>query len=120
MEMRVSKSYFHNLSPVATVVSRIKKHFIINRDIQFLKNNGLNNSLRLNPENRSLMCETIVATFFTCGMHKETKLIEWDEKILLAMFTFEIQTFQLLQNFVGVKPIGLLSDLSQRSIFFTK
>ena len=90
--MRSSKPYFRNLSPVATVVSRIKKHFVINPDTQFLKNNGLNNSLRLNPENRSLICE---ATFFTCGMHKEAVLIEWEVKIPLAMFAFEIQTFQL-------------------------
>ena len=78
----------------------------------FLKNNGLNNSLRPNPENRSLICETIVATFFTCGKHKEAKLMYWDEKIPLAMFAFQIQTFQLLQNFVAVKPIGLLSQIT--------
>ena len=58
------------------------------------------------------MRDSIVATFFTCGMHKEAKLIEWDEKIPLAMFAFEIQTFQLLQNFVAVKPIGLLSQIT--------
>ena len=110
--MSGSKPYFHNLSLVATVVSRIKNHFIINRDTQFLKHNGLNNSLRLNPENRSVICETIVATFFTCGIHKEAKLIQWDEKIPLAMFAFEIQTFQLLKNFVAVKPIGLLSQIT--------
>ena len=58
------------------------------------------------------MRDSIVATFFTCGMHKETKLIDWDEKIPLAMFAFQIQTFQLLQNFVAVKPIGLLSQIT--------
>ena len=51
------------------------------------------------------MRDSIVATFFTCSMRKEAKLIEWDEKIPLAMFAFEIQTFQLLRNFVAVKPI---------------
>ena len=57
-------------------------------------------------------------------MHKEAKLIDRDEKIPLAMFAFQIQTFQLLQNFVRSEtdrtslPNPL--DLSQRSIFFDK
>ena len=58
------------------------------------------------------MRDSIVATFFTCGMHKEAKLIDWDETIPLAMFAFQIQTFQLPQNFVAVKPIGLLSQIT--------
>ena len=61
-----------------------------------------------------------MATFFTCGMHKEAKLIEWDEKIPLAMFACEIQTFQPLRNLVPVKPIPNHMDLSKRSIFFYK
>ena len=58
------------------------------------------------------MQDSIVATFSTCGMHKKSKLVEWDENIPLAMFAFEIQTFQLLQNFIAVKPIGLLSQIT--------
>ena len=58
------------------------------------------------------MRDSIVATFFTCGMHKEAKLMDWDEKMPLAMFAFQIQTFQLLQNFVAVKLIGLLSQIT--------
>ena len=33
-------------------------------------------------------------------------------KNTLAMFAFEIQTFQLLQDFVALKPIGLLSQIT--------
>ena len=62
IEMRGSKPYSHNFSPVATVTSRIKNHFVINRDAQFLKNN---NSPRLNPANRSLICETLLWQHFS-------------------------------------------------------
>ena len=49
------------------------------------------------------------AKFFAWGMRRVVKRIEQDEKISFALFTFEVQIFQLLRNFLTAKPIRFLS-----------
>ena len=49
------------------------------------------------------------AKFFAWDMRRVLKRIEQDGKISFVLFTFEIQIFQLLRNFLTAKPIRLLS-----------
>ena len=49
------------------------------------------------------------AKFFALDMHKLMKPIELNEKISFVLFTFEVQIFQLLRNFLPAKPIRFLS-----------
>ena len=53
------------------------------------------------------------------------RTLESNEKIFFALFTFEVQIFQLLQNFLAAKPIRFLfmievtwSFYSDQDIFF--
>ena len=49
------------------------------------------------------------AKFFSWDMCRVVKRIELVENISFALFTFEVQTFQLRRNFLTAKPIRLLS-----------
>ena len=50
-----------------------------------------------------------LAKFFAWDMRRVVKRIEKEEKISFALFAFEVQIFQLLQNFLTAKPIRLSS-----------
>ena len=49
------------------------------------------------------------AKLFALDMRKSVKQMESDEKIAFALFTLEVQIFQLLRNFLAAKPIRFLS-----------
>ena len=53
------------------------------------------------------------AKYFAWDMHRLVKRIEQDEKISFALFSFEIQIFQLRRNFLTAKPILSHVDISQ-------
>ena len=69
------------------------------------------------------MRDSIVAAFFTCGMHKEAKLIEWDEKtpwlcshLKFKHFNFYKISLQWNQSDFSPKSYGSFTAIN----FFTK
>ena len=51
----------------------------------------------------------VASVIFVLNMRKLVKSVESDEKISFALFTFEVQIFQLLRKFLASKPIRFLA-----------